>query len=134
MSHYPGVWYKPHKGWTLTEPMPVLIDEGRFAIPKGFKSDLASIPKILRVLPGMDCYECGIVGPVVHDWGYQHGGILSPTITVSRKRVDDLLRTLCRTDGVGRIRAFVVWSAVRMFGWFAWRRMPSRDRALWMAQ
>lgn len=128
-----SVTYLPHQGWQLTADLPVVIEEGQFTIPKGFKSDLASIPRLLRILPGMDCYECGINGPVVHDWGYQHGGSLSSSITVSRKRTDDLLRTLCRTDGVGRVRAFVVWAAVRGFGWLAWRRMPDRDRALWMA-
>lgn len=60
MNHYPGIWYTPHQGWQLTEPLPVLIMEGRFTIPKGFKSDLASIPRLLRVIPGMDCYECGV--------------------------------------------------------------------------
>lgn len=129
-----SVTYHPHQGWELTEPMPVLIAEGRFTIPKGFKSDLASIPKFLRAIPGFDCYECGIKGPVVHDWGYQHGGLVSPTIQITRKRADQLLHTMMRCDGVGRIRARIVWSAVRMFGWWAFRTMPSRDRSLWMAR
>ncbi len=132
MTHYPGVWYEPHKGWTLTEPMPVLVDEGRFTIPRGFKSDLASIPRFLRILPGFDCYECGIVGPVVHDAIYQ--GIVGRDLNIGRKRADRIMHTLMRCDGVGAIRAFVVWAAVRGFGWWAWRTMPSRDRALWMAQ
>ena len=128
-----SVTYTPHQGWHLTEPMPVLITEGRFTIPEGFKSDLASIPRLLRILPGMDCYECGVRAPIVHDWGYQTGGQVSPTILLTRKRVDDLLRIFARCDGVGRIRARVIWLAVRWFGWLAFRRMPSRERALWMA-
>lgn len=129
-----SVTYLPHQGWLLTSDLPVLIAEGRFTIPKGFKSDLASIPRLLRVLPGFDCYECGVRAPVIHDWGYQKGGQVSDTILLSRKRVDDLLRIFARCDGVGRIRAFIVWAAVRAFGWLAYRRMPNREQALWMAQ
>jgi len=130
--HYPGVWYEPHKGWTLTEPLEVRVEEGVLTIPRGFKSDLASIPKFLRILPGMDCYECGIPGPVTHDAIYQ--GVVGRDLGIGRRRADRILRTLMRCDGVGRIRASVVWTAVSLFGWWAWRRMPTRERALWMAE
>jgi hypothetical protein len=127
--HVPGVWYIPHQGWHVTEPLPIRVTEGLLTIPAGFKSDLASIPKFLRIIPGFDCYECGIPGPVCHDAIYQ--GIVGRDLGIDRRRADRILHTLMRCDGVGRVRSWIVWAAVRLFGWWAWRQMPQRNRLLW---
>jgi hypothetical protein len=130
----PEFTYRCHngKGFVLTSDWPVLIEEGRLIVPKGFITDGASVPRLLWIIPGFGNEELGMSGPTAHDAVYQ--GIIGrdcPKLT--RCRTDQLFRTLMRTDGVGKIRACVAWAAVRLFGWLAWRRMPARDRALWMA-
>jgi hypothetical protein len=123
---------KKPRGFILTSPWPYLIDEGRFEVPEGFVCDLASIPRLFTLIPGFARYELGCDGPIMHDWSYQHGGRVNG-VCLSRRRTDDLFRTLMRCDGVGPIRSALAWAAVRAFGFLAWRRMPTRDRALWMA-
>lgn len=121
------------RGFLLTSPWPYIIDEGRFTVPAGFICDLASIPRPLTIIPGFAKYELGTHGPIAHDWAYQHGGWVNG-INLTRKRTDDLFYTLMRGDGVGRVRARIAWGMVRLFGWVAWRRMPTRERAEWMAR
>ena len=130
----PQFTYQCHngKGFVLTSPWPVTVAEGAFIIPKGFITDLASIPRALWWIPGLAPFEIGPSGPIAHDAIYQ--GLVGRDLGVDRRRADEILRVFCRCDGVGRIRSFVVWAAVRMFGWLAWRRMPDRDRSLWMAR
>jgi hypothetical protein len=42
---------------------------------------------------------------------------------ISRELADELLRVLCiHFNACGRVRAFLVWSAVRVFGHWAWYR------------
>jgi hypothetical protein len=128
-----SVTFLPHKGWQLTQPLNILVDEGWVEIPAGFICDLSSIPWPIAWLPGFHCYSFGIEAPSVHDWLYQHGGIIDG-IRVTRKRADQMYRNLAQARGVGKIRAWTAYVMLRGFGWFAWRSMPKRERALWMAQ
>jgi len=126
--------YRVHNGgWITTADWPYLIDEGTVTVPKGFRCDLASIPRPLRIIPGFGREELGVSGPVLHDWSFRHGGQLPEGICLSRRRTDRLFRTLMRCDGVGRVRAGMAWAATRLFGCFAWRRLPSKEWALHIA-
>ena len=126
--------YRVHNGgWVTTADWPYLLMEGRLVVPKGFRCDLASIPRPLRVIPGFGREEVGVSGPVLHDAIYRGVVGRDSEINLTRKRADQLLYRLCRCDGVGRIRARIVWAAVRLFGGFAWRRLPSREWALHLA-
>ncbi len=128
----PAYTYQCHNGgFRLTSPWPIHLEEGTLTIPEGFITDGASVPRLLWIIPGFDHTELGLSGPCLHDAIYQ--GTVGRNLGINRRRADDLLRILCQHDGVGRIRARIVWSAVRAFGWLAWRRMPNRERALWMA-
>ena len=119
--------YRVHDGgWLLTSDWPFTIEEGRFVVPKGTLTDLASIPRFLWWLPGFACFELGSQGPVAHDWAYSHGGQVAPQIRLTRRRADLLFRRLMRADGVGRFRAGVAWAAVRGFGFLAWHRLRKR--------
>ncbi len=123
--------YRVHNGgWVCTSDWEYLIDEGRLLIPKGFRCDLASIPRPLRIIPGFGREELGVSAPVLHDWSYRHGGCLPEGIRLTRRRTDQLFLILMRCDTVGRIRAHVAWAAVRLFGWLAFRRLPSVEWAL----
>ena len=54
-------------------------------------------------------------GSLVHDALYQlmREGVLEQ---YDRKRADDILREICRADGMSRLRAWGVYHAVRKFG------------------
>lgn len=127
-----SVTFLPHTGWQLTGPLDILVDEGWISIPKGFICDLSSIPWPAAWLPGFHCYSFGVEAPTVHDWLYQHGGV-TENVTVIRRRADQIYRNLAQAKGVGTVRAWTAYVLLRGFGWLAWRRMPARERALWMA-
>jgi len=129
-----SVTFLPGIGWQLTENLELLINEGKVIIPKGFRTDLASVPCVLRWLPGFDDHSFGIPAPTLHDWAYQRDGWVTPHVRLTRKRADELFRTLSLTAGVRPWRAQTAFLAVRWFGGWAWRRMPSRPQALWMAR
>ena len=129
----PEFTYQCHNGgFKLTSDWRVVVEEGAFTVPRGFITDGASIPRLLWIIPGFGNEELGFSGPTAHDAVYQ--GIVGRDLGMTRRRTDRMFHTLMRSDGVGRIRAWVAWAAVRGFGWAAWRRMPSRERALWMAE
>lgn len=131
----PTLAYRCHngRGWVLTAEWDVLIEEGWITIPAGFVCDLASVPRILWWIPGLAPMEFGVPAPLVHDWAYQHAGQLTDIIQVNRKRADQLFRILARTEGNGTVRCAVAWAALRLFGWLAWRRLPTREQAIRLA-
>jgi len=95
-------------------------------IPKGFRTDLASVPRWLT--PFIQRDELGGVAPLAHDFLYQMGGVLEVLggVRLSRRQVDALFRLLMRLEQVPAWRRGVAWLAVRLAGWACWRR----DRAL----
>ncbi len=129
-----SVNYKPHQGWIVCEPIRVLIAEGWVEVPRGYHTDLSSIPVPIRWLPGFDDHSFGLAAPCVHDVAYRNEGQLSDTITVTRGRADDLYRILAVADGVEGWRARTAWCALRLFGLWAWHRLPVREQALRLAR
>lgn len=82
-------------------------------VPAGYESDGASIPWWLWWLIGHPLTPPFWGAALVHDFRYGHH-------TVSRKQADDDFREHLRIDGAGRVRAWVMWAAVRAFGWMHW--------------
>ena len=77
-------------------------------VPKGYITDLASIPRILWWLyPASNGDYAGAC--VVHDYLY--------TIKFPRKSADRALRKALKEDGNNRITVFLFYSSVRIFGW-----------------
>uniref|UniRef100_A0A6M3LGT7 DUF1353 domain-containing protein n=1 Tax=viral metagenome TaxID=1070528 RepID=A0A6M3LGT7_9ZZZZ len=113
-------------GWVLTESWTGEIAAGVIlCVRKGYLYDLASVPRLLTVIPGFGKDEMGLVAPLAHDALYQTGGNhpgVFPRQQFSRGQVDLIFRRLMRADEVGRIRSFLAWLAVRLGGWLAWRK------------
>jgi hypothetical protein len=76
-------------------------------VPKGFVTDLASIPRIpiIYLLLNGFADEPG----VIHDYLYSTG-------IYSRAKADAILREACLTTGVPRWRAELIYLGVRLFG------------------
>lgn len=57
----------------------IVLDDGlEVVVPKGFETDLASIPRPLWAVPGFSPTGPLIYGSPSHDIGYQHGYLLTP--------------------------------------------------------
>ncbi len=86
-------------------------------VPKGFKFDGSSIPRIVWTLLG----ESPMRGPhvhasVVHDYVYR-----TPSVDVLRKESDDLYFRMCVEHGMGREKAFLMWAFIRIAGFFSYK-------------
>ncbi len=86
---------------------------GRIIVPDGFSTDLASIPKAVRCLPGLDPNGCSRRPGVLHDWLYSES-------FYARKLADQLLLSALRADGTPLIPAVLIYLSVRAFGWIFW--------------
>lgn len=102
----------PVKGnkFKLCDNMIVHIDNEYHAVPKGFKTDLASVPRIMWPIFSPTDYD-SIAPAVLHDWHY----CCSPE--VSRKKADDSFYYALRAHGMGKTRAFIYYMGVRCVGW-----------------
>ena len=102
-------------------------------IPTGFKTDFASIPVPLRNLISINGRHR--LPAVLHDYLYSEAGAIEAThgysmregaverftplkINYSRKDADDAFLTAMQKEGVGWIKAALMYRAVRMFGGF----------------
>ena len=79
-------------------------------VPKGFVTDYASIPKLLRaiILP----YGKHSGASVVHDYLYSKGCELN----IERKKADKIFLEILKEEGVNPILARLMYIAVRCFG------------------
>ncbi len=97
-----------HDRWQLEED---LVYEGRadtFTVPKGTLTDFASIPSQLRwFIPKYGRYNRAAV---LHDWLIREQG--SPP--VGRADADGIFRRSMREIGVGFVRRWLMWAAVRV--------------------
>lgn len=98
---------------------PLIYDSAKLnrtiIVPTGFKTDLASIPRVLwSVLPPMGGYSDGAC---VHDYCYQtaDGGM-------SRGDADGVLNEAMAVAGVGRFTRWVIYAGIRSGGWVTWGR------------
>ena len=62
----------------------IILDDGLVLLtPKGFETDLASIPRLFWLIPGFTPTGPLMYGSISHDQGYQHQYLLTP---FSKKR------------------------------------------------
>ena len=84
--------------------------------PAGLRSDGPSIPWYARWLIDRNgkLFPCGII----HDHLYNSG-------PMDRRDADRFLRDHCRVMGVGRLRVWLIYWTVRVWGQAAWDRCRS---------
>ena len=92
----------------------------RIDVEIGFHTDFASIPRPLWMfLPRWGKYGNAAV---IHDYLYWEQ-------TRPRKESDDILMEGMVVLNVGAIKRHLIYFAVRIGGWWRWRRNQSRKRA-----
>lgn len=99
--------------WVLERGLAYMGWIDGFDVPEGFVTDFASVPRLLWGL--FPPYGRHTRAAVVHDWLYATG-------EVSRADADGIFRRIMRECGVGRVRRWIMYAALRLFGWAAWRR------------
>lgn len=113
--------------WETAEDINIKVGSHTYTIEKGFKTDIASIPGIFQ--PIAKEYGGDAIAFVFHDWAYLH----KYTLPYTRLQIDQGMRTLMKktlltkkVKGLLRLRykarIFVVYRAVRLFGWIFYRK------------
>lgn len=95
--------------------MAALSDVG-VAVPKGFETDGASIPRVLWPFLGSPFSPRYMTAALVHDYLYRFPR------GIGRREADDLFRRYLLRDQVKPWLAKVMWLAVRVFGQSYWNR------------
>lgn len=110
-----GRRWKIHEGFSYETDGGAVIE-----VPAGFVTDLASVPRILwNIFPPFGTY---IRAAVIHDKLYaDHRAGLGH---YSRAYADAVLLEAMADDNVSRWQRRIIWIAVRLGGWAAWRVKP----------
>jgi len=82
-------------------------------VPKGFITDFYSVPQIFQFL--IPKAGTGNQAAVLHDYLYTNH-------LYTRKRSDDIFLEAMSVLRVAKIKRFIIYSAVRIFGKFAYER------------
>lgn len=100
-------------GWFVLDKA-LVWEENNLAtiVPKGFDTDLASIPRAFRWL--LDQNGKSKKAAVLHDFMYRTGRL-------SRKAADDLFHRALIAEGVNPIGRWLYWAGVRLGGWAAYK-------------
>lgn len=101
--------------WKLATDWRVLYDGFSFAIPCGFETDGASIPRALWRVCGTPLDVPRLYAAIVHDYLYS-GGVANAT----RAQADALYRDMLVALGVSRLTAWTEWAALRVCGRSHW--------------
>lgn len=113
--------------WVLTEPLTWTGPLGdTFTVPAGFITDLATVPRFLHwlTLP----YGAYTRAAVLHDWLIvERINHPDPELRVSSRDTDGIFRRVMAELGVGWVKRWSMWSAVRVGALFNRRRAPGRD-------
>lgn len=101
-------------------PFVVIVNEHIYTVPKGFLTDLASVPRaIWSLYPPNDTRT--IRAAIIHD--YLYCGIEN----ISRQEADSILYDALIADGLSRYTAYKYWLAVRLFGKSHFSEYKSKD-------
>lgn len=107
-----------HNRYTVMGTYMLALNRIGIAISEGFETDGASIPRALWSVVGSPFDPRFMTAALGHDFMYQHHKILR----LQRSEVDALFKETLIRDGVGKVKAFRFWLAVRLFGWWYWRK------------
>jgi hypothetical protein len=116
------VVYKPNE-WVLVRPL-VYGPDGKppIEVPARFITDLASVPGVLRALPGFNPNGLSREPAILHDFAYCMWG------DVARKTADKLFYEALLSVGVSKPVAYMHYLGVRVGGWRYWGERRRKKR------
>jgi hypothetical protein len=109
------------KYFVLLAPLAVEIDGALYVVPKGFITDLGSIPKWFRRYA--DISDESTLGFIIHDWLY---GDTRTRHDIPRHHADLVLLDIITQCGQNFIERWLVYLAVACFGWISYRRPKAK--------
>ena len=121
-----SLWWAPKPLYEFTlairDPLTYVGADGREYQPdRRYQTDKGTIPRPLQVLMPSDLFERSFL---LHDSGYAFGGlwITGAFVVMTRAAVDALLREMILAEGGTEVQAWMVYAAVRTFGFGGWRK------------
>ena len=94
--------------WELLEPLAYRGRSQRFVVPAGFRTDLATVPRVVVwLVPRWGLYTRAAV---LHDWLITEG--IAAGVVTSRD-ADGIFRRVLRESGVPVVRRWLMWCGVR---------------------
>lgn len=117
------------KRWRLAVPFEYHVGAEEsgdvITVPRGFTTDFASVPRpFWSLFPPWGTYG---KAAVLHDYLYVIQGVRGSTEqlfhrTRSRAECDGIFLEAMKVLGVNIVTRTALWSAVRTWGWIAWRK------------
>ena len=89
--------------WEVLEDYFYETSIGIIKVPKGFKTDYASVPKIFRNI--INTYGKHGRGAVVHDWLYS----IKCNIKITRENADKIFLEIMEEYGVNKIKRYFLF-------------------------
>lgn len=115
-------WDKKQEIWVTEDAVCWDCGDGRFIfVPSGYKTNLASVPKIAR--PVFDTFGAHNRAAIIHDYLYEHRGWIGET-QLKLAECDKIFLNIMTYDEVPKWKAQIMYWAVRLnvFNWFKdWR-------------
>ena len=98
------------KYWEVLEEYSYETSKGLVVVPKGFRTDYASVPRIFRNI--INSYGKHGRAAVVHDWLYSS----KCTLNITREEADKIFLEIMKECDVGVFKRNLMYRMVRMFG------------------
>lgn len=124
------VWLEDQEDGThakLLAPLEYLTEDGwRIAVPAGFITDFASIPRVLwSLIPPRGRYNRPAI---IHDYLYHYAPVDSTTgARVTKGRADAILREGCKNVDDRLTQRWTIWLGLRLGGFVAWNNYRKHD-------
>lgn len=108
----------------VLHPWGIRVNSVLYRVPRGLRSDGASIPRLLWRVIDPPLYTLLRPGVILHDAAY-HGllratGPMGDWLPVERDEADQLLAIVGHWNGAARVKCTAVEAGVRLFGQPAW--------------
>jgi hypothetical protein len=100
--------------WFLAAPLVWESPTLSITVPKGFRTDLASIPHILEAIPDLDVNGLSRRPGALHDWLY------GAARWITKAGADALLYEALLAEGMSKNGATAIYEGVHLFGEEAW--------------
>lgn len=112
-------WAGGDAPWLIHSPITFQDDICILEVPRGFKTDLASVPRFLwSIIPPYGKYT---QAAIVHDYLYATG-------LVSRVRADAIFLSIMRARNVPLWKRTLMYLAVRAFGWRSFKAVALHEK------
>ena len=106
--------------WVLIAPLSYQGSVDQWTVPSNYRTDFATVPRWLQSF--VQATGAWTLAAVLHDWMITDG---IPAGVITSRDTDGVFRRVLREEGVGPVRRWAMWAAVRLAAPFSSHRRPS---------